>query len=305
MFRFGVRGGWIGRAPVDRLGAAFRCRSGLSSDQAVAASHGGNQLDSNRSNSSSHEKKKRRRMRLDNLLKEQYPDQTLKALQSYILQGKVIVNGHKIDKTGEQVPSDSEVELLAKFSKFVSRAGLKLEGALDHFNISVEGKCALDCGISTGGFTDCLLQRGASRVYGVDVGYGDVAYSIRQDPRVVLLERTNIRQVDPDVFDRPIDIVTLDVSFISVLKVLPTVFSVLQPQGELVVLIKPQFECRKDQVEDGGVVTDAKVHMEVIDKIVSGVQERGMRCVGYIESPIKGALAKNTEFLAYFNDASS
>ena len=158
----------------------------------------------------------------------------------------------------------------------------------------------LDAGISTGGFTDCLLQHGAKKVYGVDVGYGQVHEKIRNDSRVVMMERTNLREVR-DLGEK-VDLVTLDLSFISLLKVMDAVDAVLKPEGKLIVLIKPQFEARKEQVGRGGIIKDEKVHKEVIERVASGIQAHGYQCYGVIESPIEGATG-NKEFLGYFSRA--
>lgn len=212
-------------------------------------------------------------------------------------------------KAGTQVSYTSNVIITAEQPKFVCRAGLKLEAALDHFNVSVEGLTALDSGLSTGGFTDCMLQRGASRVIGVDVGYGQVAEKIRVDPRVTVMERTNLRHVRKAdlALQAPIDIVTLDVSFISSLKMREAVCDVIREDGEggLMLLIKPQFEAGKAEVGTGGVVRDPQVRAAVVDSVIKGWEEVGFRCQGWMESPIKGAASGNTEYLAYFLYTSS
>ncbi|KAK9905612.1 hypothetical protein WJX75_003067 [Coccomyxa subellipsoidea] len=182
--------------------------------------------------------------------------------------GKVAINGRVITKAGTPVASTSTVDITAEAPKFVCRAGLKLEGALDHFGLDVSGMRVLDAGLSTGGFTDCLLQRGASHVIGVDVGYGQVAERVRTDPRVTVMERTNLRYVQltdlPE--QQPVDLATLDLSFISLLKVLPAVCAVLAPRASLLALIKPQFEAGRDEVGKGGIVRDASIHRRVIEK---------------------------------------
>lgn len=212
------------------------------------------------------------------------------------------MNDKPVTKAGTQVSDAATVLIIAEQPKYVCRAGLKLESALEHFSVDISGKRALDSGLSTGGFTDCLLQKGAVHVVGVDVGYGQVAERVRTDPRVTVMERTNLRNLKLE--DLPgseaVDLVTLDLSFISVLKVLDAVCDVLKPQGELIVLIKPQFEAGKAQVSAGGVVRDPAVHQEVIQKVVESCKGLGFECEGWIESPIKGATAGNTEFLAYF-----
>ena len=181
--------------------------------------------------------------------------------------------------------------------KFVCRAGFKLEQALDEFNIDVTDFVVMDAGLSTGGFTDCLLQRGAKKVYGVDVGYGQVHENIRVDERVVVMERVNLRHLD--ALPELVDLVTLDLSFISVLKVMSVVTSLLRPKGKLVVLIKPQFEAERSQVGRGGIIKDPKVHQQVTDLVVAGIKEFGFELQGVTDSPITGTHG-NKEFLAYF-----
>jgi 23S rRNA (cytidine1920-2'-O)/16S rRNA (cytidine1409-2'-O)-methyltransferase len=237
------------------------------------------------------------RQRLDMLAQERYPHYSRNQIQSWIVQGKVLVNGRVVTKSGTMVAPDATIILTVQEPKFVSRGGHKLEKALDTFAIDVTGMVALDAGISTGGFTDCLLQRGAKRVYGIDVGYAQVHEKLRTDPRVIVMERTNLRYVTQ--LPEPIDIVTLDLAFISVLKVMDAVVAVLKPHGYLVVLIKPQFEAKREQVGRGGIVKDPLVHEMVIDTVVSGVVVRGFMHKGTIESPLIGADG-NKEFLAYF-----
>jgi 23S rRNA (cytidine1920-2'-O)/16S rRNA (cytidine1409-2'-O)-methyltransferase len=204
-----------------------------------------------------------------------------------------------------QVKVSDVVEVRAEVPKYVCRGGFKLEAALREFDIHVKGAVALDAGISTGGFTDCLLQHGATRVYGVDVGYGQVAERIRTDSRVTLLERTNVRHLPPDALPEKVDLVTLDLSFISVLKVLPAVLRVCKDNAEVVVLIKPQFEAGPQRVEKGGVVRDAAVHRAVIAEVTEGATTHGLQRKGLVESPLRGAEAGNIEFLAHFVRANS
>jgi 23S rRNA (cytidine1920-2'-O)/16S rRNA (cytidine1409-2'-O)-methyltransferase len=218
-------------------------------------------------------------------------------IQSWILQGKVLVDGRVAGKAGMAVTDKAIVEITAETPKYVCRAGYKLEAALEKLNIDVAGKVALDSGLSTGGFTDCLLQYGASFVYGVDVGYGQVAERIRTDKRVNVIERTNLRYLSG--LPQNVDLVTLDLSFISILLVMPAVKAVMNQESTLVTLIKPQFEARRSQVGGGGVVRDPEVHKEVLEKIINGVEAFGFTNEGWIESPIKGAEG-NVEFLACF-----
>ncbi|HEX4069355.1 MAG TPA: TlyA family RNA methyltransferase [Candidatus Babeliales bacterium] len=235
--------------------------------------------------------------RLDVKLHELLPEYDEKHIQSWIMQGKVFVDGEKITKPGSIVLDDSKITYTIEEQKFVSRAGLKLEKALDHFKIDVKNLTVLDAGISTGGFTDCLLQRGAKKVYGVDVGYGDVHEKIRTDERLILLEKTNMRLLES--VGEPVDMVTLDLSFISVLSVMPAVCKVLKKDGKLVVLIKPQFEASKDEIGAGGIVRDDNVRQAIVNVVVKGIENYSFECVGVIDSPITGTKG-NKELVAYF-----
>lgn len=235
--------------------------------------------------------------RLDHLVHEQFPQYSRRQIQSWIMQGKVTVDDRVVTKSGTQVLPDAVLVLNVEEPKFVGRAGFKLEKALDYFKVDVSGLVVLDAGLSTGGFTDCLLQRGVKKVYGVDVGYGQVHEKIRMDERVEVLERTNLRKVR-DVGER-VDLVTLDLSFISILKVMDAVVAVLKDDGQLIALIKPQFEAEKKDVGRGGIIKDPKIHEEVIKKVVAGIEQYGFICIGWTESPIFGA-SGNKEFLAYF-----
>ncbi len=237
--------------------------------------------------------------RLDLLVHEYYPQYSRQQIQSWIMQGKVLVEGKPITKSGSQIHESAAIELRAVQPKYVSRAGLKLEHALDHFNIDVQGLDILDAGISTGGFTDCLLQRGANKIFGVDVGYGQVAEKVRKDERVVVLERTNLRHLKQEDLKQNVDLVTLDLSFISILKVMEAVAGILKEDGLLITLIKPQFEAGKGEVGKGGVITNPLLHKKVVQKVVEGIERYGFVCEGVIESPIFGATG-NKEFLACF-----
>ena len=239
------------------------------------------------------------KQRLDELTIERNPEFSRTVVQSWIAQGKVLVDGQPITKAGTKLKPSVKIKVIAENPKYVCRGGLKLEKALLEFDIAPEGKIVLDSGLSTGGFTDCLLQGGAVKVYGVDVGYGQVAEKIRVDPRVVVMERTNLRYLEP--LPELVDLATLDLSFISVLKVLPAVAAATRPGGQLVVLIKPQFEANRNQIGAKGVVRDPKVHQEVIEKVIAGANEMGFEYVAHTVSPIKGAKEGNTEFLALFN----
>ena len=238
------------------------------------------------------------KQRLDELTIARFPEHSRTVVQSWIAQGKVLVDGQPVLKAGTKVKPTVVVDIIAEQPKFVCRGGLKLEKALDHFAVDVDGAVCLDSGLSTGGFTDCLLQRGASKVYGVDVGYGQVAEKIRVHPRAVVMERTNLRYLQP--LPELVDVAALDLSFISVLKVLPAVAATMRPNGTLLVLIKPQFEARRSQIGAKGVVRDPAVHEEVIARVVDGAEELGFAYRAHVVSPIKGAKEGNTEFLAYF-----
>jgi 23S rRNA (cytidine1920-2'-O)/16S rRNA (cytidine1409-2'-O)-methyltransferase len=240
--------------------------------------------------------------RLDQLVQELFPHYSRNLIQSWIMQGKIKVNGQVITKPGVAIPIDATINAHIEEPKYVGRAGFKLEKALDYFGISVAGLTALDAGLSTGGFTDCLLQRGAKKIYGVDVGYGQVHEKIRGNPAVVVMERTNLRELPP--LDDHIDMVTLDLSFISVLKVMDVVASLLADRGQLVVLIKPQFEARKEDVERGGLIRNVHIHRQVIEKVTRGIESFGFELVGVTDSPIAGTTG-NKEFLAYFVKSSA
>lgn len=242
-------------------------------------------------------KKITRKRRLDARLSELFPEFSKTQLQSWIVQGKVFVDDIKQEKPGQMVSDEARIDLRAEQPRYVCRAGLKLEKALEHFAIDVTGLTILDAGLSTGGFTDCLLQRGARKIYGVDVGYGQVHEKIRTDPRVVVLERTNLREYKHQ--GDPIDLVTLDLSFISILKIMPVVSELLRPGGQLVTLIKPQFEAERGQVPRGGVIKDAALRDQIVQRVVAGIQEYGFECKGLTESPITGT-SGNVEYLAYF-----
>lgn len=236
--------------------------------------------------------------RLDLLILEKNPQFSRNQVQSFIMQGKVLLDGKILNKAGALVPVDADLILDIEEPKYVSRAGFKLEKALDSFDIDVKDLIVLDAGLSTGGFTDCLLQSGVAKVYGVDVGQAQVHEKIAQDPRVVVMEKTNLRYLEklPEL----VDLVTLDLSFISILKVMPAVSKLLNPQGKIIALIKPQFEAERKDIKRGGVVKDEEVYDKVINKIKKGMLDFGFEMKGIIESPIRGATSGNKEFLALF-----
>lgn len=216
-----------------------------------------------------------------------------------ILAGEVKVNGVTVDKPAKAVSADATIEIVQHTSRFVSRGGEKLEAALDAGAIDPRDILCLDVGCSTGGFTDCLLQRGAARVYAVDVGYGQFDWKLRQDPRVVLLERTNIRYLERSAIPERIGLTVIDVSFISLTKVLPPVLQFSRPGGRVIALIKPQFEVGKGQVGRGGVVRDDAQRQEVLQRILRFAEELGLRVIKTLNSPLKGKKG-NQELLAIF-----
>ncbi len=220
---------------------------------------------------------------------------------SQIMSGIVYVNGVKVDKPGTKLSTDSKIEIRGASMPYVSRGGLKLEKALKEFGLDLKGKTALDIGSSTGGFTDCMLQNGAAKVYAIDVGYGQLAWSLRNDSRVVCMERTNIRYVTPEAIGEYADFASIDVSFISLTKVLPAVKKLMKENGEIVCLIKPQFEAGREKVGKKGVVRDINVHIEVIEKITEFCRNEMMFSIlGLSFSPIKGPEG-NIEYLLYIS----
>jgi len=218
--------------------------------------------------------------------------------KSLIMEGKVFVNNQKADKAGDQVGEKDKVELRGETLKYVSRGGLKLEKAMASFPISLKDCVAMDIGASTGGFTDCMLQNGAKKVYSVDVGYGQLAWKLRTDERVINMERTNIRYVTSEQIGEKLDFASIDVSFISLKLVLPVAFELLKEGGSLVALIKPQFEAGREKVGKKGVVRDPEVHCEVIEKVTDFAQGIGFNVLGLEFSPIRGPEG-NIEYLMY------
>jgi len=236
------------------------------------------------------------KQRLDRLLVERGVAQSRQRAQAMIMAGKILVNSHqRVDKAGFMVSQDDAIELIGQDIPYVSRGGLKLEGALQALELNLDGLICLDVGASTGGFTDCLLQNGAARVYAVDVGYGQLAWKLRQDPRVVVIERTNIRHMPADAVADPIDLSTIDVSFISLKIVVPAVRKFLKDGARILALIKPQFEVGKTQVGKGGVVRDSTLHNRVIQSLSDFFVESDFACETVIPSPILGPKG-NREF---------
>jgi len=234
--------------------------------------------------------------RLDLLLVQRGLVESREKAKRMIMAGLVKVNNHISDKPGHLIPVSSEISLEEPSLPYVSRGGLKLEAALDRFSVEVKGKTLMDVGASTGGFTDCLLQRGAEKVIAVDVGYGQLHWKIRQDPRVVVIEKTNIRYLGPEQIKEPINGAVIDVSFISLKLVIPPVSHLLLEKAFIVALIKPQFEVEKDQVGKGGVVRDPSLREEVIANLSRFFKEAGWHLEGCIPSPILGPKG-NQEYL--------
>jgi len=243
------------------------------------------------------------KLRLDKLLVDRGFAASRERAQALIIAAKVLVNEQKVDKAGAQVADDAEVRLLGEDLKYVSRGGLKLERALEHWHIDVTGKVCLDVGASTGGFTDCLLQRGAARVIAIDTGYGQMDFKLRQDPRVRLLEKTNARYVTSEVIGEMVDLIVIDVAFISAALVLPAVVSAAFPLSaderrgrQVIVLVKPQFEVGKELVGKGGIVRDEGAQRAAVEKITGTLRHLGCTQLDVIDSPILGAEG-NREFL--------
>lgn len=240
--------------------------------------------------------------RLDLLLTERNLFDTRTKAQASIMAGQILVNEQKIDKAGTQVDENCTIRILGEKMKYVSRGGLKLEKALEEFSVDPNNRTCLDIGASTGGFTDCLLQKGASKVYAIDVGYGQIDLKLRNDPKVVVIERTNARYLTPADIYKPGDdqaaLCVIDVSFISLSKILPAVHSLLKPGGEVVALVKPQFEAGRDQVGKGGIVKDPAVHKQVQQRVITDAEAIGFKFIRLIDSPIQGADG-NREFLIH------
>ncbi len=239
-----------------------------------------------------------KKQRLDLFMVEKGLVKSRQRAQALIIGGKVLVNNQLADKSGVLVLSDDRIVIKGTDMPYVSRGGLKLEAALIKNSIAVNGWTCLDVGASTGGFTDCLLQNGASTVFAVDVGYGQLAWKLRQDPRVVVIERTNIRHMPPQVITRPIDLVTIDVSFISLKIVVPAITHLLKKEAEILALIKPQFEVGKGKVGKGGVVRDTALHSEVIRDLKTFFTENRLICNSVIPSPVLGPKG-NQEFIIW------
>ena len=241
-------------------------------------------------------------MRLDQLLFQRGMFPSREKARRAVMAGSVLVDGRRIDKPGTATRDGAELSLLAPPEPFVSRAGRKLSAALDHFVLDTRGLVCLDVGASTGGFTDCLLQRGAARVYALDVGYGQLDFGLRNDPRVIVMERRNARHLERGDLPEPCDLITVDVSFISLTKVVPPLLIHLSEQGRLLPMIKPQFEAGRRQVGKGGIVRDQQVRRQVIDRRIADLERMGLTSLGVFDSPVFGA-GGNREAFALFEVA--
>ena len=242
--------------------------------------------------------------RLDVLLVQRGLAASREKAKAFIMSGDVYVDGQKEDKAGHLFDEECGIEVRADKMPYVSRGGFKLEKAIEVFGISLEGIVCMDAGASTGGFTDCMLQNGAKKVYSVDVGYGQLDWSLRNDPRVVCMEKTNVRYIKPDTFDEKPEFASADVSFISLTKILVPVRDVLSDEARMVCLIKPQFEAGREQVGKHGVVRDKKVHAQVIEMIMDFASENGFEVCGLDFSPIKGPEG-NIEYLLFIRKRDS
>lgn len=237
--------------------------------------------------------------RLDILLVEKGIVESREKAKTNIMAGRIFVDGQRVDKAGEKVKVTSEIVFKGANIPYVSRGGLKLEKAIKTFNITLESKICMDIGASTGGFTDCMLQNGVSKVFAVDVGYGQFAWKLRTNEKVVCMERTNIRYVKPEDIGEALDFASIDVSFISLKKIMPACINLLKDKGEVVALIKPQFEAGREKVGKKGVVRDIEVHKEVVFGIVDYLIKEKINILGVSYSPIKGPEG-NIEYLIYF-----
>jgi len=240
---------------------------------------------------------KKVKVRLDTLLIERGLVTTRQQAIGLILSGNILVDGIKIEKAGKAVPEDAEI-VVKETLRYVGRGGLKLEEAIRSFNLNVKDKSAIDIGASTGGFTDCLLQHGAKKVYAVDVGYGQLHWRLRQDPRVINIEKTHILKLDWRLIQDPIDIATVDLSFISVTRIFPVLCEHLQQSATVIILVKPQFEVGKGEVGKGGIVRNMDKIQKAVDKVISHAVKAGFKVRGLINSPITGQKG-NIEYLLY------
>ncbi len=241
---------------------------------------------------------KAKKERLDVLLVEQGFFESRENAKRHIMAGVILVNDVPVDKPGTKIPSDARLRIKGTVMPFVGRGGFKLEKAIQAFVLPVEGAVMADIGASTGGFTDCALQHGAAKVYAIDVGYNQLDWKLRGDPRVVNLEKTNIKEVTLATLGEKVDIIATDISFISVLKIFPAARDILKPDGHIAILIKPQFEAGREKVGKGGIVRDAKTHQDVIKSVTEAAYAEGFSTYALTFSPIKGGTG-NIEFLAH------
>jgi 23S rRNA (cytidine1920-2'-O)/16S rRNA (cytidine1409-2'-O)-methyltransferase len=236
--------------------------------------------------------------RLDKILIDRGIAVSRERAKALIMEGKILINGIPATKAGAIVDKGAHIELKGEDIPYVSRGGIKLKAAIKHFNISLKDKIAMDVGSSTGGFTDCMLQHGAKKVYCIDVGYGQLAWRLRQDSRIVLLERTNIRHLEREKIPDVIDIAAVDVSFISLTKVVPKVLEFMKEGGEIAALIKPQFEVGKGDVEKGGVIKNEAKRLKAVEHVKENLESLGLKTIGILQSPIAGQKG-NIEYLIY------
>ena len=236
--------------------------------------------------------------RLDKILVDRGLVKSRERAKALIMEGVVLVDGAPVTKAGAMISSDSAVSLKKEDTLYVSRGGLKLKAAMDYFNITLKDKTAMDVGSSTGGFTDCMLRMGAKKVYCIDVGYGQLAWTLRNDPRVVLLERTNIRYLGREKIPDVIDIATADVSFISLTKVIPRVAEFLKDGGEILALVKPQFEVGKGEVGKGGIVREEEKRLRAVESVKISLEGIGLQAAGMFQSPVPGQKG-NIEYFLY------
>lgn len=236
--------------------------------------------------------------RIDKILVDRGLVQGRDRAKAVIMEGKVSVNGVKVIKAGTMIDTDSDIDLKGSGQPYVSRGGLKLEAALDHFRINPAGMTVMDVGSSTGGFTDCMLKRGAGRVYCIDVGYGQLAWSLRTDPRVTVIERANIRHLEKDRISDSVDIASIDLSFISLTKVLTKIKEFLRADGEIVALVKPQFEVGRADVGKGGIVRDEAKRISAVNSVRGFAEENGFIIIGEFKSPVAGQKG-NIEYFLY------
>ncbi len=228
------------------------------------------------------------KLRLDELLFKKNLFESRTKAQASIIAGLILVDNQKMEKPGIKVEETAEIRVLGNACPYVSRGGLKLEKAIDDFKIDVNGLATADIGAGTGGFTDCLLKHGAKKVYAIDVGYGQIDWKLRNDKRVVVMERKNARDMSAGDLDEKVDLAVMDVSFISILKILPAVSNILKEGGDVITLVKPQFEAGRDEVPRGGVIRKGSVQKKVLEKVKAGTQELGFKYMGEIQSPITG-----------------